>query len=414
MCSKPSVGMDKVSCKKFEYELEKNLDIILRKTLNKSYRFTRYKMLLFSKGPNKFPRKICVPTMRDKLVSIALNQVLNDTYEGKNKTPLPQSLINNITHNIPHYDYFIKLDISSFYGSISHGKLFEILKRKIRKQEILSLIKAAVQTTSVSYPIKQRNLKKTIQDVGVPEGLPMSNSLANIYLSDLDEKFKKMQHVEYYRYVDDILLLVREIDFKDIKSKIDFELKNLELDINDKKSDGLISNGFEYLGYKFESGKVTVRESSVLKLEQSLEDFFRKSRGKNVNYINWKLNIRITGFIWEHNKYGWLFFYSQITDMNLLFHLDNLVEKFCKRYGLSGKIKVKRFVRTYMEMIKALHDTKYIPNIDDFNTSKKREILEEIYDVELSDKSERSIDFLFRKIMRKEIRDVEKDIQSIS
>lgn len=406
--------MDKVSCKKFEYELEKNLDIILRKTLNKSYRFTRYKMLLFSKGPNKFPRKICVPTMRDKLVSIALNQVLNDTYEGKNKTPLPQSLINNITHNIPHYDYFIKLDISSFYGSISHGKLFEILKRKIRKQEILSLIKAAVQTTSVSYPIKQRNLKKTIQDVGVPEGLPMSNSLANIYLSDLDEKFKKMQHVEYYRYVDDILLLVREIDFKDIKSKIDFELKNLELEINDKKSDGLISNGFEYLGYKFESGKVTVRESSVLKLEQSLEDFFRKSRGKNVNYINWKLNIRITGFIWEHNKYGWLFFYSQITDMNLLFHLDNLVEKFCKRYGLSGKIKVKRFVRTYMEMIKALHDTKYIPNIDDFNTSKKREILEEIYDVELSDKSERSIDFLFRKIMRKEIRDVEKDIQSIS
>lgn len=406
--------MDKVSCKKFEYELEKNLDIILRKTLNKSYRFTRYKMLLFSKGPNKFPRKICVPTMRDKLVSIALNQVLNDTYEGKNKTPLPQSLINNITHNIPHYDYFIKLDISSFYGSISHGKLFEILKRKIRKQEILSLIKAAVQTTSVSYPIKQRNFKRTIQDVGVPEGLPISNSLANIYLSDLDEKFKKMQHVEYYRYVDDILLLVREIDFKDIKSKIDFELKNLGLEINDKKSDGVISNGFEYLGYKFESGKVTVRESSVLKLEQSLEDFFRKSRGKNVNYINWKLNLIITGFIWEHNKYGWLFFYSQITDKKLLFHLDYLVEKFCKRYGFSGKIKVKRFVKTYMEIIKALHNTKYIPNIDDFDTSKKREILEEIYDMELSDKSERGIDFLFRKIMRKEIRDIEKDIQSIS
>ena len=44
---KPSIGLDKISPSKFEKELDNNIDIILRKVNNDTYKFTKYKQLLF-------------------------------------------------------------------------------------------------------------------------------------------------------------------------------------------------------------------------------------------------------------------------------------------------------------------------------------------------------------------------------
>ena len=136
--------------------------------------------------------------------------------------------------------------------------------------------------------------------------------------------------------------------------------------------------------------------------------------GENVGYLQWKLNLRITGFILERHKYGWLFFYSQITDESLLFHLDDVVQRLIKRYKLEDKIKVKRFVRTYNEMRRALHTTKYIPNLDELSLDDKRKILSDIYRMDLSGKDERFVEIQFRRVMKREIRDIEKDIENIS
>ncbi len=186
----------------------------------------------------------------------------------------------------------------------------------------------------------------------------------------------------------------------------------MDLKINDKKDEGDIKNGFEYLGYQIFPNFITVRRSSILKIEQSIEDLFR--RVNNAQYLEWKLNLRITGFILNNHKYGWIFFYSQITDKSLLFHLDEVVKKLVKRYNLSSKIKVKRFVRAYMELRQALHSTHYIPNLDNYTLDDKRNLLTEIYRMDLTGINNEKIEILFRKILAKEIRDIEKDIQNIS
>ncbi len=84
--NKPSVGLDKVSPRKFEQNLDENIEIIIRKSMNDSYHFTRYKQLLFTKGPAKLPRAICVPTLRDKLTASVLNELLVGVYGDKCKT----------------------------------------------------------------------------------------------------------------------------------------------------------------------------------------------------------------------------------------------------------------------------------------------------------------------------------------
>ena len=53
--------------------------------------------------------------------------------------------------------------------------------------------------------------------MGVPEGLPISKHSNNIYMQDIDIKYGELDYISYYRYVDDILILVNEDKFLDVK-----------------------------------------------------------------------------------------------------------------------------------------------------------------------------------------------------
>lgn len=409
----PSVGLDKVTPLKFNEQLEENISIIVRKANDKSYQFTRYKQILFSKGPEKPPRCVCIPTLRDKLTLSVLNEIIVCVYRENSITQMPQIIINEIAEQFPQYTHFIKIDIKSFYSSINQNLLLKILRRKIRKEEILTLIDKAIKTASIALPTLKKTEKQTKQK-GIPEGLPISNSLANIYLSDIDKKYKKLLNVAYWRYVDDILIFVNEADYFLVQQSIIRDLKKLNLVIKDKQELGEIHNGFTYLGYKMFPQYISIRDSSVLKIEQSLEELFKQINHNNIEYIQWKINLKITGFIIENHKYGWLFYFSQTNDLNLLFHLDDLMKKFSIRFGVYGNIKLKRFVRTYFEIRQALHKTKYIPNMDKYTLKNKKNILIKIYGLNISGLNDKEIEIRFKGIIAKEIRDIEKDVQEIS
>jgi len=68
--NKPSTGVDGINIKVFDKKIDAEIEIINRKILNKTYDFSFYKERLISKGRNKFPRVISIPTIRDKKVSL--------------------------------------------------------------------------------------------------------------------------------------------------------------------------------------------------------------------------------------------------------------------------------------------------------------------------------------------------------
>lgn len=410
---RPSIGLDKVTNEKFEERLDEEIDIILRKVNKGAYSFTRYRMLLFLKGPAKAPRQVCVPTVRDKLTLSTLNELLGLVYGSQCRTQMPQVIINDISNNLSKFDSFIKLDVSSFYASIKHDVVLRKLRGKIKKPEITNLIQNAIETESLSCPVKEK-LKRHNRELGIPEGLPISNSLANIYLANLDAKYNKLSGIKYYRYVDDILILLNQEALEFVKKAVVKDLERLGLKTNDKNADGKICQGFEYLGYFLSSSGITVRNSSVLTVEQSLEDLIIKMKKEPPEYIEWKLNLKITGFIYGGNKYGWMFFYSQISDTSLLFRLDDLIGKLLERYGIDPSVRRKRFVRTYHEIRHALHQTSYVPNFDKYTIDDKRQVVSRVYKKDFSKADEHTVEDYFGKIISKEVRDIEKDIQAFS
>ena len=165
---KPSIGMDRITSKKFEEDLDDNIEIVVRKVNNNSYHFTRYRQLLFVKSATKPPRSVCIPTLRDKLTISSLNELMNEVFGNDCRTQMPQIIIDDILKKINDYEYFIKLDIKGFYASISQEQLLVRLKRKIRKKQILNLIEKAIKTASISYPVKNKILMVE-RKRGIPE-----------------------------------------------------------------------------------------------------------------------------------------------------------------------------------------------------------------------------------------------------
>lgn len=417
--SKPSTGIDGININSFEKKLDIELETINRKILNKTYNFSFYKEKLISKGKNKYPRVISLPTLRDKIVLKAIFNTLTEIYSDDLSNELVHSKVDKIKITIQsnRFDSFIKMDIESFYPSIDHKILLKIISKKTKKSEFIDLLTKAITQATVSK--SNDSIDKYSNDIGVPQGLSISSVLSSIYFIDFDKKHSIQPNYEYHRYVDDILILCKKDDIETIFETIKNDMTNLklkvhELGISPQKTDsGSIKNGFYFLGYSYSNTLISIRESSINNLHNSIIDIFtqyKHSKDKNIKFLYWKLNLKISGCKFEGKKYGWLYFFSQINDERLLFKLDVFVKNMFKKFNIEyDKNKVKKFIRTYFEILKNRTHTTYIPNFTELTKSEKKDILENIFNLHGIESNQ--IEYKFNKIIYKSIKEMEKDIQ---
>lgn len=414
-----STGMDNISPKDFEGHLSENIQIISKKVLAGTYNLTRYREILISKGRGKEPRVISIPTMRDKLALAAYHLFLQNVFADTIEEPLLHTIVGNISKSVlsGQYNGFVKIDITKFYSSINHEILFKMIKRKIRKKEALKFLERAITTQTI--PRNTYVPTKTIVTKGVPEGLSISNILANIYLSDLKKIICNKFDVAFFRYVDDILILCQASQATSIKEYVvDVLISKFAVEANmSKTTSGKLKEGVPFLGYIFYDNKISIRPAAKQKIESSLEELFR-SRKKQVlshTLFIWRLNLRISGCILENKKYGWLFYYSQMSDLKILFHLDWLVKHFFKRFKIEQSTSIKSFVRTYHEITKNERHSSYLINTDLYSIEEKRKILGNIFNKNRVDAmDDDQIENLFKESMFKEVQYLEHDIQNFS
>ena len=184
-----------------------------------------------------------------------------------------------------------------------------------------------------------------------------------------------------------------------------------------KTTYGKLKEGVPFLGYIFYDNKISVRSAAKQKIESSLEELFRSRKNQVLSQtvFMWRLNLRISGCILENKKYGWLFYYSQISDLKILFHLDWLVKHFFKRFKIEQSASVKSFVRTYHEITKNERNSTYLINADLYSIEEKRKILGNIYsNRRVYVMNDDRIENLFKKSMFKEVQYLEHDIQNVS
>ncbi|MFP5006637.1 reverse transcriptase domain-containing protein [Acinetobacter pittii] len=156
----------------------KRRELINKKVTNNTYKISKYKLKLISKGKNKIPRDLYIPTIRDRLLLRVINDFLLTIYSEDINQKLPQTVVREVKEQLSskNYDTYLKIDIQSFYPSINKEILVNIIKRRRKSNTFIRLI---------NQSLNPKNLKDINSIEGVPQGLSISNTLAaylfNIY-----------------------------------------------------------------------------------------------------------------------------------------------------------------------------------------------------------------------------------------
>ena len=140
------------------------------------------------------------------------------------------------------YSHIIRLDIKSYYASIDHHILIDLLKQEFNDPKLIHMFTAFI----TAYILTNKGF--TNSDKGIPIRSSLSSFFGAIYLKPLDLAFANMD-VCYIRYMDDCLILCKSYSqYKRAKQRIDTVLKELALELSPKKTYmGLITD-FHFLG----------------------------------------------------------------------------------------------------------------------------------------------------------------------
>lgn len=398
-----SKGIDKKSAINFKKDKEKELKIIDRKIQTGTYKFSPYLELLRVKKRRDFPRLLSLPTIRDRIVLDICKEILHADFSDSVNRQLPNSFIrkikNYLAKNKNRKIYFLKTDITKFYDEVNRKKLIAELEKQINDADLISVLNSAIETPTVPSNYKKEDLKKYSSDKGIPQGLPISNILAQIYLKPFDDYFKnKLKTSLYLRYVDDILILAKS-DCKPLLNSLKEQLKSLDLKVNDDKTEmGNLDNKVEFLGYTIHKGAISISsktiETQINKIAAKVT-WFKKGmenpKTRPLTLINddkgfkrlflKEVNEIITGSKSQKKNYGWLFYYLEIDDVSIFYKMDKIIDSMFKAlaaFNYKPPKKLKRTVRAYFE-IKFNKGGNYVWNYDKLNTiTKKRKLLDEV------------------------------------
>ncbi|MEO6680080.1 MAG: reverse transcriptase domain-containing protein [Pseudomonas sp.] len=430
---KPSgaIGLDRTRPAQLDARLNEELDLIIRKVHQGNYRFTAYKEKLILKGATSQPRQISIPTARDRIVLRALCDCLAEVYPSA-KLSLPQEVINDLRVGVASGKYaeYAKIDLKNFYPSIPHSLIRTTIWKKVRKRELRSLIEAAITTPTVP----ESKGKKDTPDstIGVPQGLAISNLLAEIALQNIDSVFKAHTGIWYKRYVDDILILAPEGQAKAVADELIAALKKLGLNPHDfgpgsKSKVAPLTEPFSFLGYQVEGGEIIIRHESILRFESSIAKIFTAYRHRVATanspkdlqraraYCEWKVNLRITGCYFGYKRRGWASYFSQITSTTQLRSVNHTIRKLTQRFALEGHIQTKSLIKTFYELRRGSAGSHtYIPNLDDRDIGQKRALLAIWIGDEAWQLPDHHVERLFVIKVTKAIRELEEDIAHAS
>ena len=302
--NKGNGGIDKMSCEQLLPWLKTHKDLLIRSLMDGSYRPNPVKRVEIPKDNGKI-RLLGIPTVADRLVQQAINQVLSPVYEKQfsirsygfrprrgchDAVRGAQEIINT------GYIYVVDLDLERFFDTVNHSKLIEILSRTIKDGRVVSLIHKYLRSGVIN-----KGLFETSEE-GTPQGGPLSPLLSNIMLNELDKELERRGH-PFVRYADDSMIFCKsKRAARRVKESITrFIEGNLYLKVNKEKTVVSYVRGVKYLGYSFYvmKGKcrLTVHPKSKSKMKLRLKELTNRSNGWGYVKRKQKLQDYIRGWI---------------------------------------------------------------------------------------------------------------------
>ena len=234
-------------------------------------------------------RKLGIPTVIDRIIQQAIAQQLMPIYEplfsdgsfGYRPGRSAKDAIQRIKEYAEQgYTRAVVLDLSKYFDTINHVKLLNLLRQNVKDERVIQMIKrylkSGVMENGVVSPTEE----------GSPQGGNLSPLLANVYLNEFDQEFKR-RGVPCIRYADDITLLAKSerASQRLLESSVKYLEGTLQLKVNREKSRTVsvfAIRNFKFLGFCFGKGRngvfIRVHQKSWKKFKDKLKTLTSRSR----------------------------------------------------------------------------------------------------------------------------------------
>ena len=267
-----TAGCDGINMARFDENLEERLQMLAEELRTQTYRPHPVRRVYIPKKDGKL-RPLGIPSIRDRIVQEALRMVLEPIFEAefyrhsygfRPQRSVQDAVATVIQHasNRARYFWVIEGDIKSYFDTIHHQKLMELLRRRIRDKRLLRLVwrflKAGVMEETLFTP--------TV--AGTPQGGIVSPLLANVYLHELDRyvdrrfgdrRVREARRARgrcnfiHIRYADDFVVMCNgtKADAEAMKRELQkFLADELKLTLSGEKTKIThVNDGFRFLGF---------------------------------------------------------------------------------------------------------------------------------------------------------------------
>jgi group II intron reverse transcriptase/maturase len=330
-------GIDGMTVDQYEVDLQANLQDLETRLHRQSYRPQPSLRREIPKGNGK-TRPLGIASVEDKIVQRAVVMILERIYEvdfcdtsygfrpGRSCHQALSALGQTIATR--KVNWISDADIKGFFDNVSHEKLVELLRTRIKDPRMLWLIQRFLKAGVL---IEGRRLDTT---EGVPQGSVLSPLLANVYLHyvldqwfERDVKPRLRGEAHLIRYADDFICAFEWEDdarrFQDVLRK---RLARFSLELAEDKTKllrfgrfaarestrcGMGAPGtFDFLGFTHycgtsRAGKFKLkRKTAAKKLRakfQALKDWFRENLTKPTAEVWQTLCAKLHGHFHYYN-----------------------------------------------------------------------------------------------------------------
>jgi len=319
-------GLDGVSFHQVESEgVEGFIKKLSEELEQKKYKPDPVKRVMIPKA-NGGQRPLGIPTIRDRVVQMAVKMVLEPIFEAdfsdrsygfRPERSAHQALLAIDKALFQGYTEVIDADLSKYFDTILHSNLLKMLAERIADGAILHIIKMWLKApvVQVDKDGSKRNIgggKKT--QMGTPQGGVISPLLANLYLHILDRiwdrhGFDQKLRARLIRYADDFVILCASGVERPLMIA-GTVIKRLGLSLNEEKTKRVDSrtDSFGFLGFeiRMRKGKKTgylypntrpSTKSVASIMTQVTELTSRSQTGKPIGEVIGQINQKVRGWV---------------------------------------------------------------------------------------------------------------------
>ena len=300
-----AAGIDGVKVEELENYIYLHIDEIKEMVYKRKYKPQPVMRVEIPKDNGKM-RQLGIPTVIDRVIQQAIVQRLSPVFEREFSDNsygfrpgrrCEQAIVRVLELFNDGYDWIVDIDLENFFDRVNHDKLTMLISKKIDDGNLISLIRAYLD----SGVMVNGKYEDTL--IGTPQGGNLSPLLSNIMLNELDKELDA-RGLNYVRYADDCLILVgsKKAAERVMKSIVDFIERKLKLKVNAEKSKITKPTDIKYLGFGFYKNKDGIYEpkphiKSIGKLEKKLKLLTSRSWSVSLDYRIEKINEVVRGWV---------------------------------------------------------------------------------------------------------------------